>query len=69
MRCMTNFSNLLNCEIGQYLYGRHYRSWGIWKCVYNDGARASGEFICDYLSKEDAIAFVYKMNGWTKKVA
>jgi len=53
---------------GQYYYGRHRASYGVWKVGKRgtDGARID-EFIADFPTKIQAEKFVYKCNGWTKK--
>lgn len=66
---MAQTFDLSRCKVGQYSYGPHYRCTGVWKCTYNDGSRSTGEFVCDFSTKEEAKKYVYKMNGWTKKSA
>ena len=52
---------------GQYYYAPHRRQWGVWKHHEGENGAASGEFICDFRTKEDAKTFAYKMNGYTLK--
>lgn len=49
---------------GQYFYARHRNRIGVWKWdkVWDNGA--SGDFIADFNSREDARVFVWQMNGW-----
>ena len=55
-----------NAKVGQYFYSRHRRSWGVWvwTWVSEDGTSASGEFCGDFWDREEARAYVWKMNGW-----
>ena len=56
--------DLNNAKVGEYVYGKHYRCWGVWQCTYRDDYRTSGIFIRSFPSWKDAKAFVYRMNGW-----
>lgn len=53
--------------VGQYYYAPHRKLWGVWQwtMVTNDGA--SGSFVKDFKTRDDARDFVYKMNGWVNK--
>lgn len=60
---MTQFFDIRNSKEGQYTYARHYRGWGVWQTVVENG-RKSGKFVKDFFFKEDARDFVYVHNGW-----
>ena len=51
-------------KVGRYYFGRHRRSWGIWQYDMVSETGASGRFIKDVLSFEDAVKEIYKLNGW-----
>lgn len=55
---------MIQAKVGQYFYGRHRSSFGVWVYdrVWENGS--SGQFIADFQSREEARAFVWKMNGW-----
>lgn len=65
LKDMTQVFNITNSKEGQYTYGRHYRGYGVWQTIVENG-RKSGKFVKDFFSKEEARDFVYLMNGWTK---
>ena len=57
-------------KVGQYFYGCHRNYYGVWVWdhVWENGA--SGRFVADFNTREEARAFVWKMNGWgTPKTA
>ena len=57
-------------KVGQFFYGRHRSSFGVWVWEYVSETSASGQFIRDFQSREEARAYVWKMNGWgTPKAA
>lgn len=63
---------MIQAKVGQYFYGRHRSSFGVW--VYDfvaaDGSASSGQFVGDFRTREEARAYVWKMNGWgTPKTA
>lgn len=49
---------------GQYFYGCHRNYYGVWVWdhVWENGA--SGRFVADFNTREEARAFVWRMNGW-----
>ena len=51
-------------KVGQYHYGRHRSMFGVWVCDYVSKSSASSSFIGDFRSREEARAYVWKMNGW-----
>lgn len=57
----------MNVKDGEYFYGRHRRSWGVWKAgkTSPNGVRMD-DFITDFSTEIQAKNFVYKMNNWTK---
>ena len=57
-------------KVGQYFYAPHRNFYGVWvwDAVYENGA--SGTFVADFQTREEARAYTWKMNGWgTPKVA
>lgn len=52
------------CKVGQYHYGRHRNMIGVW--VYDQVSEnfTSATFVCDFKTREEARAYVWKMNGW-----
>jgi len=57
-------NNTFKAKVGQYFYGRHRNYFGvwIWEKVWENGA--SGKFVADFSSREEARTYVWKMNGW-----
>jgi hypothetical protein len=53
-------------ELGKYYYAPHRNSWGVWQWDWVSETGASGTFIKDFFSKEEARKFVWEMNGWGK---
>ena len=51
-------------KVGQYRFGRHRSTWGIWQydTVSENGATAN--FIKDVATYEEAVREVYRLNGW-----
>lgn len=54
----------MTTKIGQYHFGRHRSSWGIWmvESISNDVTMSC--FIKDVNSFEDAVKETYRLNGW-----
>ena len=50
--------------LGQYHYAPHRRYWGVWVWTSVTATGASGTFVKDFLSKEEAREYEWKMNGW-----
>ena len=50
--------------LGQYHYAPHRRLWGVWVWTYVSEQGASGTFVKDFMSKEEAREYVWAMNGW-----
>ncbi len=50
--------------LGQYHYAPHRRNCGIWVWTSVTETGASGTFVKDFQSKEEAREYVWKMNGW-----
>ena len=50
--------------LGQYHYAPHRRNWGVWVWTSVTETGASGTFVKDFQSKEEAREYVWKMNGW-----
>ena len=57
----------MKAQEGQYFYGPHRCTWGVWQwtSVKEDGT-ATGTFIQDFITKEEARIFVWEQNGWGK---
>ena len=57
---------MIQAKVGQYFYGRHRSSFGVWVYVYvnEENGSSSGAFVADFQSREEARAYVWKMNGW-----
>ena len=63
---------MIQAKVGQYFYGRHRSSFGVWvyDWVSEDGSASSGQFVGDFHTREEAREYVWKMNGWgTPKTA
>ena len=56
----------MKATLGQYYYSPHRRSWGVWQWDMVSENGATGQFIKDFRTKEEAREFVWKMNGWGK---
>ena len=56
----------MKAVLGQYYYAPHRNWWGVWQYDMVTENAASGKFIKDFQTKEEARAFVYEMNGWGK---
>ena len=54
----------MKAEIGKYYYAPHRRSYGVWQWDWISKKGASGRFVKDFQSKEEAREYVWKMNGW-----
>ena len=54
----------MKAQVGQYKFGRHRNSSGIWQytMVSENGTMAS--FIKDVFSYDEAVREVYRLNGW-----
>ena len=50
--------------LGQYYYAPHRRSYGVWQWDWVSEKGASGRFVKDFCTKEEAREYVWKMNGW-----
>ena len=50
--------------LGQYYYALHRRSYGVWQWDWVSEKGASGRFVKDFCTKEEAREYVWKMNGW-----
>ena len=63
---------MVRAKVGQYFYGRHRSSFGVWVYDYvnEENGASSGKFVADFQNREDARAYVWKKNGWgTPKTA
>ena len=62
----TIISRTMKAILGQYYYAPHRRSFGVWQWTSVNENGASGTFIKDFRSKEEAREYVWQMNGWGK---
>ena len=51
---------------GQYHYAPHRTCWGVWVWTSVSENGATGSFVKDFSTKEEAREFVWIMNGWGK---
>ena len=51
-------------KVGQYHYAPHRNYYGVWVWVSVTEKSASGEFVADFRTKEEARRFVWQKNGW-----
>ena len=54
----------MKAVLGQYHYAPHRYSYGVWIWTEVNENSASGTFVKDFNSREEARVFVWKMNGW-----
>ena len=59
-------SKIMKAVLGQYHYAPHRCFWGVWQWTEVTENGASGTFIKDFRSKEEAREYVWQMNGWGK---
>ena len=62
----TIISRTMKAILGQYYYAPHRRTFGVWQWTSVNENGASGTFIKDFRSKEEAREYVWQMNGWGK---
>ena len=57
---------MIQAKVGQYFYGRHRRSFGVWvyDWVSEDGSASSIELVGDFQKREEASEYVWKINSW-----
>ncbi len=52
-------------KLGEYFFGRHYFSWGIWQVDWvGENGASSGRHIKDVRTYEDAVRETWNLNGW-----
>ena len=54
----------MKAEVGKYYYAPHRRNFGVWQWDWVSEKGASGRFVKDFCTKEEAREYVWKMNGW-----
>ena len=54
----------MKAEVGKYMFGRHRRCFGIWQYDWVSETGSSARFIKDVRTYEEAVAEVYRLNGW-----
>lgn len=59
-------SRIMKTVLGKYHYAPHRCFWGVWQWTEVTENGASGTFIKDFRSKEEAREYVWQMNGWGK---
>ena len=62
----TIISRTMKAILGQYYYAPHRRSFGVWQWTSVNENGASGSFVKDFKTKEEAREYVWQMNGWGK---
>lgn len=55
---------MVNVKDGQYYYAPHRSLWGVWKAGETVNNARTDDFVKDFLTKEKAREFVYRMNNW-----
>ena len=53
---------MFDVKPGQYYYAPHRGMWGVW-LETEDG---SGDFVRDFVTRDDAKQFVYDKNNWKR---
>ncbi len=51
-------------KLGEFFFGRHYFSWGIWQVDSVSENGCSGRFVKDVRTYEDAVKETWSLNGW-----
>lgn len=52
-------------KLGEYYFGRHYFSWGIWQVdSVSENGGYSGKHIKDVSSYQEALKEVFRLNNW-----
>jgi len=52
-------------KLGEYFFGRHYHSWGIWQVDWvGENGGYSGKHIKDVNSYEAAVREIFSLNNW-----
>ena len=54
----------MKAKVGTYFFGRHRRNWGIWQYDFVGETSATGRFVKNVFSYEEAVREVYRLNGW-----
>ena len=57
---------IMKAILGQYHYAPHRNLWGVWVWDYVSETGATGTFVKDFHTKEEAREYVWEMNGWGK---
>lgn len=57
----------MKARLGMYFYQPLHNCWGIWRYTAVSENGSSAEKITEFCYREDAVKYVYEMNGWTKK--
>lgn len=55
---------MMKAILGQYHYAPHRCFWGVWQWTEVTENGATGSFIKDFRTKEEAREYVWMMNGW-----
>lgn len=56
----------MKATLGQHYYAPHRCFWGVWVWDYVSETGATGKFIKDFRTKEEAREYVWEQNGWGK---
>ena len=62
--CISKQQYIMRAILGNFYYAPHRTQWGVWQWDWVSENGASGKFIKDFRSKEEARAFVWENNGW-----
>ena len=54
----------MKAQVGNFYYGRHHNIYGVWQYEVVNEAGSSARFVKDFIFREDARAFVWRMNDW-----
>lgn len=57
-------SRNMKAVLGQHYYAPHRNLFGVWVWDYVSETGATGKFIKDFYTKEEAREYVWQMNGW-----
>ena len=56
----------MKATLGQHYYAPHRTHWGVWVWDYVSETGATGKFVKDFRTKEEAREYAWEQNGWGK---
>lgn len=65
--CNSNYNYIRSAKVGQCFYAPHRSAFGVWTWNRIEEGFASGTFVMDFNTREEARNYVFAMNGWTQK--